>query len=208
MGDALPNVAHEPSEAGARCDATYNEMSMKNAELPSVEESDISVVPHDPEWARLYVQEALLLETLFGRRCAAVEHIGSTSVPHLLAKPIVDILVASVDGAAPSSAELEALAARSYVFLGEDERRPGRWFWRKRAGVSFNLSLVPATSELWRDNLLVRDYLRGHPLEVAQYAEVKRQAVQVAPRSLLGYQDYKREFMQGLRARALEWRRT
>lgn len=179
-------------------------MSMENMGLVSVEESEISVVPHDPDWARRYVEEARLLEATFGRRCAAIQHFGSTAVPGLLAKPIVDILVASVDGAPPSTVELEALAAQSYVFLGEDGRRPGRWFWRKRSGASFNLSLVPQTSELWRDNLLVRDYLRAHPLEVEQYAEVKRQAVAASPQSLLGYQNYKREFMRGLRERALE----
>jgi GrpB-like predicted nucleotidyltransferase (UPF0157 family) len=182
-------------------------MTMEKKDLPSVEESEMSVVPHDPDWARRYVEEARRVEATFGRRCAAIEHFGSTAVPGLLAKPIVDILVASIDGAPPSTDELEALAAQGYVFLGEDGRRPGRWFWRKRGGASFNLSVVPQTSELWSDNLLVRDYLRAHTLEVEQYAEIKRQAVAASPESLLGYQDYKREFVRGLRARALEWMR-
>jgi GrpB-like predicted nucleotidyltransferase (UPF0157 family) len=180
---------------------------MWSADLPTVEESVVSVVPHDREWSHTYAREAGNIEAVFGRRCSAVEHFGSTAVPGLLAKPIVDILVASVDGAAPSFGELEALGVLSYTFLGEDERRSGRWFWRKRVGVSFNLSLVPLMSDLWCDNLLVRDYLRSHPLEVEQYADIKRRAVQASPNSLRGYQDYKREFMQGLKARAIEWRR-
>jgi GrpB-like predicted nucleotidyltransferase (UPF0157 family) len=182
-------------------------MTNESADLLSVEESEIVVVPHNPEWARLYDDEAGRVESAFGKRCAGVEHIGSTAVPDLLAKPIVDVLVAGVDGGAPSPAELEALAVLGYVFLGEDGRRPGRWFWRKRGPSSFNLSLVPSTSDLWHDNLLVRDYLRNHPCEVQQYADIKRRAVAASPKSLLGYQNYKREFMTGLRARALEWRR-
>ncbi len=182
-------------------------MTNESADLPSVEESEIAVVPHDPEWAGLYDEEAGRVESAFGGRCAGVEHIGSTAVPDLLAKPIVDILVAGAHGGAPSSAELEALAALGYFFLGEDGRRPGRWFWRKRGRASFNLSLVPSMSDLWHDNLLVRDYLRNHPLEVKQYADIKRRAVEASPNSLLGYQNYKREFMTGLRARAAEWRR-
>jgi GrpB-like predicted nucleotidyltransferase (UPF0157 family) len=170
-----------------------------------VEESEISVVPHDPSWARLYVGASRGVEAAFAGRCAAIEHIGSTAVPGLLAKPIIDILVASIDGTAPSTAELEALTAQSYVFLGEDGRRPGRWFWRKRGPVSFNLSLVPHASDLWRSNLLLRDYLRSHPFEVNAYAEIKLQAVAASPSSLLGYQNYKREFMSGLNARAIEW---
>jgi len=180
---------------------------MRNPEPVPVEESAVAVVAHDREWSRVYAQEVGNVEAVFGGRCAAVEHVGSTAVPGLLAKPIVDILVASMDGAAPSPDELEALAVLSYVFLGEDGRRPGRWFWRKRLSVSFNLSLVPFASDLWQDNLAVRDYLRSHPLEVEQYASIKRLAVEASPDSLLGYQNYKREFMQGLRARATEWRR-
>src|SRR5687768_15023057 len=142
-------------------------MTMGNAGLPSVEESEVAVVPHDPDWARLYIEEASRVESAFGGRCAAVEHVGSSAVPGLLSKPIVDILVASVEGAAPSTDELRELAAQSYVCLGEDGRRPVRWFWRKRGRASFNLSLVPWKSDLWRDNLHVRDYLRSHPFEVS-----------------------------------------
>jgi GrpB-like predicted nucleotidyltransferase (UPF0157 family) len=69
------------------------------------------------------------------------------------------------------------------------------------------LSFVPLNSALWQDNLVLRDYLRSHPLEVHEYAEIKRRAVEASPSSLLGYQDFKREFMQGLKARAVEWRR-
>lgn len=174
--------------------------------LPSVEEPCVVVVAHDPDWARVYAREARLVAAAIGHRCAAIEHFGSTSVAKLLAKPIIDILVASTDGTAPTSSELEALAALGYTFLGEDARRPGRYFWRKRESQSFNLSIVPFRSDLWGDNLLVRDYLRTHPPEVSAYAQIKRRAIAASPHSLLGYQNYKRDFMRGLRQRALEWR--
>src|ERR1051326_1652195 len=119
-------------------------MNTEDAKLPSVEETEITLEPHNPDWRRLYEQEAARVRPIFGRRYAAVEHIGSTAVPGLVAKPIIDILIASVDGASPSPAELRALLAQGYVFLGEDGRRPGRWFWRKRAQRAFNLSLVPS----------------------------------------------------------------
>jgi GrpB-like predicted nucleotidyltransferase (UPF0157 family) len=180
---------------------------MASADLPSVEESELELRPHDPEWARQYAREATLVESVFGERCAAIEHIGSTAVPELVAKPIVDILVGSIDGSAPTHAELHALSAQHYVFLGEDGRRPGRWFWRKRGRLSFNVNLVPFTGDLWLDNLALRDYLRSHPIEANQYAAIKREALAASPNSLLGYQNYKRDFVSGLRVRALEWRR-
>jgi GrpB-like predicted nucleotidyltransferase (UPF0157 family) len=180
-------------------------MKSENADLPSVEELEVTVVPYDPDWVGRYEEEAARVRPIFGLRCAAVEHIGSTAVCGLLAKPIIDILIASIDESAPSPVELDALAAQGYVFLGEDGRRPGRWFWRKRGPLSFNLSVVPWASELWRDNLLLRDYLRAHPIEVQEYGAIKHRAVAGSPNSLLGYQDYKRAFVTALKVRAREW---
>ena len=61
---------------------------------PASEGASVIVVPHDPEWARLYSEEAERVTAAFGSRCSAVAHIGSTAVPDLAAKPIVDILLA------------------------------------------------------------------------------------------------------------------
>ena len=60
-------------------------------------------------------------------------------------------------------------------------------------------------SELWQDGLLVRNYLRTHPEEAGQYAAIKHLAVQASPDSLLGYQEYKRAYMQELKTRAQRW---
>jgi GrpB-like predicted nucleotidyltransferase (UPF0157 family) len=175
------------------------------SQLPSVEENDVRVVAHDPEWAEHYVEEARLVKFALGERCAEIEHVGSTSVPGLFAKPIIDILVASSDGLAPSSRELRALADEGYTFLGEDGRRPGRWFWRKRGVVAFNLSLVPTASELWCDNIRFRNYLRMHPHEADSYSQIKLEGAASSPNSLLGYQNYKRTFIELLKQRALAW---
>jgi GrpB-like predicted nucleotidyltransferase (UPF0157 family) len=177
----------------------------RERQLPVVEETAVVLVPHDPHWTLLYLQEAPVVMSAFRERRATIEHFGSTAVPGLVAKPIIDILVGSIDGLHPSAREIEALETQNYVFLGEDGRRPGRWFWRKRGQLAFNLSLVPLMSDLWEDNLAVRDYLRAHPKQVQQYAEVKLHAVRLSPNSLLGYQNHKRAFMQELRKRAREW---
>jgi GrpB-like predicted nucleotidyltransferase (UPF0157 family) len=66
-------------------------------------------------------------------------------------------------------------------------------------GLSVERDLCGAKSELRRENLLVRDYLRTHPEEVQQYATIKHEAVHVSPSSLLGYQEHKRAYMQELK---------
>jgi GrpB-like predicted nucleotidyltransferase (UPF0157 family) len=173
----------------------------------AVEEDNVTIVASDTAWPRLYLREATNIAEVFNSRIAEIEHFGSTAIPGLDAKPIIDILVGSDDGLPPSDRELNALAARNYVFLGEDGRRLGRWFWRKRRQIAFNLSLVPRNSVLWEQNLLLRDYLRAHPPEVKAYGRMKREAASAWPHSLLGYQNYKRSFMQELNARARAWRR-
>src|SRR5262249_19499289 len=108
---------------------------------PSVEERTVRVVRYDVSWPQLYALEAKTVAGAFGARAVELQHFGSTAVPGLDAKPIIDILAGSVDSS-PDQSLIDALCVEGYVFLGEDGRRPGRWFWRKRGTASFNLSLV------------------------------------------------------------------
>jgi GrpB-like predicted nucleotidyltransferase (UPF0157 family) len=172
-----------------------------------VEEREVTLAEHDPAWSTHFARESARVASAFpARRSAiAVEHIGSTAVPGLLAKPIVDILLGSAEDPAPATGELAAMEQRGYTFLGEDGRRPGRWLWRKRGVQSFNVSLVRHGSDLWNDNLMLRDYLRTHPDEAERYAAVKREAQRASPDSLLGYGNGKRDFLEELKTRARRW---
>jgi GrpB-like predicted nucleotidyltransferase (UPF0157 family) len=172
--------------------------------MVSPEEYDVQVVPYDARWPGDYTRESPLVARSFGD-LVAIEHIGSTAVPGLRAKPIVDILVGDRDESPPSTTVLVALEALGYEFHGEDGRRPGRWFWRKRGATSFNVSRVPFGSEPWKDNLIFRDYLRAHREEAERYAMVKVEAQRRSPTSLLGYQDGKRVFIEELKIRARRW---
>jgi GrpB-like predicted nucleotidyltransferase (UPF0157 family) len=79
---------------------------------------------------------------------------------------------------------------------------PGRVHFRKRGSRNFNVSVVLRGGDLWRDNLLVRNYLRAHPHETVRYAEVKCAAAVHHPDSLLRYSDAKGPFVADLLARA------
>jgi GrpB-like predicted nucleotidyltransferase (UPF0157 family) len=170
-----------------------------------VEETELTVVPYDPNWSALFAEEADRIRNEITDIIISIEHFGSTSVAGLDAKPIVDILVGSHSDVRPTDAHIEALANLNYEFLGEDGRRPGRFFFRKRDLNNFNVSIVPFDGDLWRDNILFRDYLREHPDEVRRYAAIKKEAVQITPNSLLGYQNYKRSFVEEMKERARAW---
>jgi GrpB-like predicted nucleotidyltransferase (UPF0157 family) len=161
----------------------------------------IHLSDYDPQWQILFSAEA--------RRIAlglpgdiAIEHIGSTAVPGLIAKPIIDIMV----GTEPHH-DLEvvrkALVGLGYEDMGE-AGVPGRIYFRRRSGAGFNIALVPRGSRLWVANLAFRDHLRTNPDARREYAETKRRAFDNGIQSLLAYSDYKSTVLSRLVVQALE----
>jgi GrpB-like predicted nucleotidyltransferase (UPF0157 family) len=171
----------------------------------SAEEPWVEVVPYDGRWAESYWVETAAIRAALGDYVSRIEHFGSTAVPGLIAKPIIDILIGTQAGSEPHTA-IDRLGGLGYEYLGEDGRRPGRFFWRKRGRLpNFNVSAVPYLGELWESNLAVRDFLRTHPEWVERYGQVKMDAAAVSGKSMLGYQNHKRDFVDELRAAALAW---
>jgi GrpB-like predicted nucleotidyltransferase (UPF0157 family) len=170
----------------------------------SAEEPWAEVVPHDGRWAESYLAEAAAIRAALGDYVAGIEHFGSTAVPGLIAKPIVDVLIGAQPRSQPHAA-IDSLAGLGYEYLGEDGRRPGRYFWRKRGLRNFNVSAVSYLGAMWESNLAVRDFLRTHPEWVERYGQVKLNAAAVSGTSMLGYQNHKRDFVDELRAAALAW---
>jgi GrpB-like predicted nucleotidyltransferase (UPF0157 family) len=166
----------------------------------------VEVVPYDPRWAEAFEREAAVLRPALGTYALGVDHFGSTAVPGLSAKPIVDVLVGTAGHADPDEA-VAILDRLGYQYLGEDGRRPGRFFWRRRGGQAFNISAVPIDGSMWASNLAVRDFLRTHDDWAAEYAAAKRRSVAGSGASLLAYQDGKREFVDRLRREATRWRK-
>lgn len=163
----------------------------------------VHVAEHDPAWVDWFQDERQRLLSALSDD-VRVEHIGSTAVPDLVAKPIVDILI----GVAPGT-DLQAVADQleelGYEPLGE-AGVPGRLHLRRRGARSFNVSVVHVGSELWRDNLALREHLRHHPSARHLYAEAKLAAVESGATMLLAYSDAKAPTVAELVAEAVEWR--
>ncbi len=170
-------------------------------------ESDEFVVlsPYSPEWVALYSQESSLIKkVLNSNRIIAIEHFGSTAVPGLYAKPIVDILV-GLNRFELAEDEIKALAGVGYVFV-EQSSYCQRFYFKKRGERSFNLSLVLFSGEVWSDCLDVRDYLRVSPLKAKEYIMVKQGAISSGCVKISAYSLYKFKFMKQLLASAKVWR--
>ncbi len=141
-------------------------------------ESDpVIVVPYDPAWASAFQHEKARLDRVLGARALGIEHIGSTAVPGLAAKPVIDFLVgmASMEAA---DAAIPLLEADGWIFPPDMNERIGdrRYLKRVKDGVrTHHLHLVVYDAPMWREYLFFRDKLRAHPELRVRYEELKRE---------------------------------
>jgi len=165
----------------------------------------IEVVPYDERWVSLYEGEKEKLTNIFGETAVDIQHFGSTSVPGMFAKPIIDILIGV------RTLELEpglTEALEQYGYEGFCEAGvSGRLYFRKRKELSCNLAVVVWKSEQWNNNLLMRDYLREHCEEAQKYSELKLVTIKKGTTTLLAYSDEKEDFVGSLLERAKKWQR-
>src|SRR5262245_35316949 len=138
---------------------------------PALDER-VAVVAYDTAWPAQAQEEMARLRAVVGHRVREIEHIGSTAVPGLAAKPIIDLQAGIVKPTSvPSLTPI--LAAAGYEDLGE-AGVPGRHYFRRRQPpVAANLHIV-WNRKLWRQNLTLRDYLRAYPEEADYYGRQKR----------------------------------
>jgi GrpB-like predicted nucleotidyltransferase (UPF0157 family) len=162
------------------------------------------VVPYDATWPERFAAEAERLRDALRPLPIEIEHIGSTAVPGLAAKPTIDIAVGVQRLADVDDAAVAAMERHGYVHRGE-AGVPGRHYFRKGSAYprEFHVSIVEWRGPLWKDYLLLRDYLRDRPDEAAAYVAAKRAAEQRINRpDPIAYWEQKREFVEALLERA------
>jgi GrpB-like predicted nucleotidyltransferase (UPF0157 family) len=163
----------------------------------------VNIVPYDPDWPRQFDEERGMLAAVFAGSDASIEHVGSTAVPGLGAKPVIDILIG-----VPILSEVErripALEAVGYEYVQKYEQQlPDRRYFRKpRLGPrAFHVHCVVTESDFWIRHLAFRDYLRAHPESAAAYDDLKRDlAMRVSKEE---YTEAKSPFIDGILGRAL-----
>jgi GrpB-like predicted nucleotidyltransferase (UPF0157 family) len=159
----------------------------------------IELAPYDPAWATAFEEESARIADAIP--VLSVEHFGSTAVPGMLAKPVIDIVatVKHVDQVAR-----DRLAALGYVYE-RDTGDPQHLFMGKGAPHrSHHLHLLGVGHPFRQSVLQLRDYLRTHPEEAAAYADVKRRAAGVTRDAFLFFQA-KYDDVSALTARAAAW---
>jgi GrpB-like predicted nucleotidyltransferase (UPF0157 family) len=165
----------------------------------------IIVAPYDPAWPEMFEREAAPLREVFGSRLVEIHHIGSTSIPGMHAKPIIDMM--------PLVHAIDAVDAvnDSMVALGHEARGeygiPGRRYFPKGGDVdrSINVHVFAHDDPSAARHLAFRNYLRAHPKVACEYAELKLEGARLHPNDIHGYMDHKDGFIKRVALVALAW---
>ncbi len=134
----------------------------------------IEIAEPDPAWPSIFESEAQRVARAIGDLARRIEHVGSTSVPGLAAKPVIDIQI-SVDTITPLRAWCDRLARLDYVHVPHEDDRSYPFFHKPATWPhDFHIHLCELASPEERWNLAFRDYLRAHPETRDAYAAEKR----------------------------------
>ncbi|GKZ12222.1 GrpB family protein [Haladaptatus sp. T7] len=143
--------------------------------MVGLERGTVELEPHRPEWRREYETEVERIRGVTGDDGLAFEHVGSTAIPGIVAKPIIDVLVV-VEDASHAARLVPVLEEHGYEYRPNDGV-PDRTFLAKgpRANRTHYLSLTETGSDCYRESVLFRDFLREHPSVAAEYDRLKRE---------------------------------
>ncbi|MBE9030332.1 GrpB family protein [filamentous cyanobacterium LEGE 11480] len=159
----------------------------------------VEVVPHDVRWRSLFEQETDRIAQALGKNFAAAHHIGSTAIPGIYAKPIIDLLI-EVHEIVQVDRQAAAMVTLGYEAMGEFGI-PDRRLFRKdnQAGIrTHHVHMFPNGSAQVTRHVDFRDYMIAHPEVAQQYSDLKRQLAQQHPTDIEAYMDGKHDFIQNI----------
>lgn len=160
-----------------------------------------AIADPDPSWPARFEAEAARIQQALGDLAVRIEHVGSTSVPGLAAKPIIDIQV-SVSSMVPRAAYVEPIRALGYRWTLDPWSDEHEYFSRDEDGDRTHQIHVCGAEGIWeRRHLAFRDWLRAHPDDAAEYASLKRRLASEHPNDVYTYVDAKTEFIRSIEAR-------
>ncbi len=187
----------------------FTQHSRKESAMESLQEKidrvlkdKIEVVPYDPAWPEMFEQEKKhLLECLPNELIIRIEHYGSTSVPGLAAKPVVDMLIEVTSLEDIKKRVVPVLESQGYDYFwrptrGDDVPPFYAWFIKRdtEGRRTHHLHMIEIHFEQWKA-LLFRDYLRTHPESVIEYQNLKLKLSQQYPDDRIAYTEAKTGFI-------------
>ena len=171
------------------------------------EKESIELVPYSSAWEETFKNEAGALKEILGKNFVDIHHIGSTAIPGIMAKPIIDILpvVKKIEDVDKLTSAFEKLG---YTVKGE-YGIPGRRFFTKSAGGKrcFNVHIFQEGHPDIERHLRFRDHMRTHPEDAEAYSDLKIELVAKAPDDMEKYCWGKEDFVKAIELKAFLWRK-
>ncbi len=166
----------------------------------------VKVIAHDPAWKSMYQTETEKIVSVLGKTILRSHHIGSTSIPGIFAKPVIDILL-EVDDINQVDASNSAMKELGYEVIGE-YGIIGRRFFRKdnEAGLrTYHVHAYQSDNPEIARHLAFRDYMVAHPDEAQNYSALKQQLAQAHPDDYPAYIAGKDSYIKEQEAKAMAW---
>ena len=177
------------------------EIEAAHIDEPPLHNASIKLAEYDPTWPDLYEREAKRIERALGGRIIRLEHVGSTSVTGLVAKPVIDILL-EVPDSSNEQAWLPELEAQGYRL----KIREPNWHQHrllKGPDTDINLHVFSAGASESERLLRLRDWLRLHPDDRREYEAAKRELAARTWKYTQHYADAKTQVIEQILARAI-----
>ena len=162
----------------------------------------VELVEYDPRWPALFREERARLEAVLGDGVVEIKHIGSTSIPGLRAKPILDIL-AAVETFEPLEDYQRRLEPLGYYFHSHENDAERLFFW-KSAPRTHHLHIVEFATWEHQRHLIFRDYLRQHADVAKLYEELKTELAETCAGDRAAYTSGKSAFIRATVTRAVK----
>ncbi|MBV9280085.1 MAG: GrpB family protein [Chloroflexi bacterium] len=165
----------------------------------------IVICDYDLAWPQMFDQERLRLRDVLGSLAVVIEHVGSTAVPGLAAKPMIDLLVGVRSLDAARSRCVEPLWSLGYTYLAHYESwLPGEMLFRKGmpGPWTHHVHVTEPAGPRWDELILIRDYLRRHPEIASAYGHLKKALALVFEGDIAGYRAGKGPFLAQVMAKA------
>ena len=142
----------------------------------------IQVVAHNPQWKQQYIDEVSLLKQAPCLSTLAYEHIGSTAIPNIKAKPIIDIII-GVNNFPPRKEIIEEIQESGYTYM-QEMSVPDRLYFITRGQRNFNVHVIAFKGSVWNNDVLFRNYMINHFEKAQEYSDLKEDPHPSSPQPL------------------------
>ena len=192
----IERIKKTDPESAEGIEEGYKESETGKQRLLGLKRGELRVSPYKEEWKNLFEIEKKNIEEAIGDDIKDIQHVGSTSIPGMPAKPILDIAIAVKDFEEARIC-IKPLCNMGYTFKGENGI-PRRHYFLKGESCTHHIHLLEKDSEEWEKLILFRDYLRTHQNTAEEYKKLKRNLSEKLQGDRKAYQAAKTDFVEAV----------